>query len=433
MTKKEVVVVGGGASGMMAAGRAAEAGADVLLLEKTNRPGNKLRLTGNYRCNLTNAAELDDFIPMYGPNGRFLYHAFHRFFRDDLLALLWRFGVETKTEEDGRIFPVSDDAEGVLRAFEQYMAEGGVRVRTNARVTGISVSRRRVAGVKIGEETCRAQTVVLASGGASYPETGSSGDGYRLAEALGHKLVGLRPALVPLVVQEAEIAKSMMGVSLRRVRITFWQGQALTGPRSRVTPGRETGENPNKAVLGNHIGELTFTHFGLSGPAVLRASLAVVEAMETGPVSVSVDLFPDVNDQQLRQRLQGEFDRFGKRGARHLLGGLVPHKMVDQIIKIAGLPPDKQGHQITAEERERLVTLLKNLRFNIKTSLPLSSAMVTAGGVALEEIDPRTMASRLVRGLYFSGEVMDLDATTGGYNLQAAFSTGYVAGEEAAR
>ena len=434
MHPKKVVVLGAGASGMIAAARAAEVGASVLLLEKTNRPGNKLRLTGNQRCNLTNSADLDDFVSAFGPNGRFLYHAFHRFFRDDLLGLLWRYGIETKEEEDGRIFPASGNAEEVVTALEQYMADTGVHLRTSARATGIVVSRRRVTAVRIGEEeTCPAASVVLATGGASYPETGSSGDGYRLAEALGHRIVRLRPSLVPLVVQEADLAKSMMGVSLPNVKLTFWHRPASINPRYETMPRHEPGGRTTKANLGSHTGETIFTHYGLSGPAVLSSSLAVVEALERGPVSVSIDLYPDVSDQRLRELLQNEFNRFGKRGARHLMRSFVPHKMVDSLLKLAGLPADKEGHQITAEEREKLVTLCKDLHFNIKGSLPLASAMVTAGGISLEEIDPRTMASRVIKGLYFCGETMDLNADTGGYNLQAAFSTGYVAGEEAAR
>ncbi len=433
MTAKAVIVIGGGASGMTAAGRAAEMGTNVLLLEKTNRPGNKLRLTGNYRCNLTNSAELDDFVSMYGPSGRFLYHAFHLFFREDLLDLLWRYGVETRSEEDGRIFPVSGHAEDVVRALEQYMADGGVRLEANSRVTDILVSRRRVTGVKTETKTYPAVAVVLATGGASYPETGSSGDGYRLAGALGHEIVSLRPALVPLVVYEADLAKSMMGASLRLAKLTFTQNSVQVGSRPAPNRGVQAQHKVPEAKLATCAGELTFTHFGLSGPAVLRVSLAVVEALEKGPVSVCIDLFPEMNDQELRQRLQDEFDRFGKRGARHILASLVPKKMVDSLIKIAEISPDREGHQITAGERERLVSVLKNLRFNIKGSLPLASAMVTAGGVSLKEIDPKTMASRLIKGLYFCGEVVDLSADTGGYNLQAAFSTGYLAGEEAAR
>jgi predicted Rossmann fold flavoprotein len=426
------VVIGGGASGMVAAGRAAEMGANVVLLEKTNRPGNKLRLTGNRRGNLSNAMEMQDFISNFGDNGSFLYPAFQRFFRDDLLALLWRYGIETKTEADGRIFPVSDSAEDLAGALEQYVSDGGVDLRTNTQVTGILVSRRRVIGLKVGEKSVPAAAVVLATGGASYPETGSSGDGYRLAETAGHTIVKLRPALVPLMVQEAGLAKRLMGTTLRRARLTFRRCQATkTDPRVTAVSDQEPA-TVNKAAMGSYTGELLFTHFGLSGPIVLRASLAVVEALERGPVSVTVDLFPDLSDEQMRQRLQQEFDRYGKRGARHLMGGLVPAKMIDPLLDLSGLRPDRVGHQITADERDQMAKLLKRLQFNIKGALPVASAMVTAGGVSLKEIEPKTMASRLVKGLYFCGEVMDLAADTGGFNLQAAFSTGYVAGEEAA-
>ena len=421
----------------MAAGRAAEMGASVLLLERTNRPGNKLLLTGNKRCNLTNTKDLEDFVAMYGGNGRFLYSAFGRFFRDDLLGLMERYGVETKTEPDGRVFPASNKAEDVMNALRRYTEDCGVRLRTGARVTGIQVAGQRVVGVEIGQEPVPAAAVILATGGASYPETGSSGDGYRLAAELGHTIVKLRPALVPLIVQEMDLAKSLQGISLKNVRLTACQCEAdqidpfltLAADYGRGIGGRK----PPKPVIESRTGEMMITHFGISGPITLLMSLAVVDALERGPVSVAIDLFPALDHGQLQQRLQGDFDRYGKRSLRHLLDGLLPHKLVDPFLGMTGLPPDRLGHQMTAVERERLAGLLKSLRFNIKAPLPIASATVTAGGVSLDEIDPKTMASRLVKGLYFCGEVMDLDADTGGYNLQAAFSTGYVAGEEAGR
>jgi predicted flavoprotein YhiN len=435
--KSQVIVVGAGAGGMLAAGRAAETGASVLLLEKTNRPANKLLLTGNRRGNLTNAKELDDFIAMYGPNGRFLYSSFGRFFRDDLMALLGRYGVEAKTEPDGRVFPASNRAEDVVNALQRYMDNCGVRLRTNAKVTSIQIAKQRVTGVQIDKELVPAAAVVLATGGASYPETGSSGDGYRLASEVGHTLIGLRPALVPLIFREIDLAKSMQGVTLRNVRLTACQCEAdLIDPFLTLAAdyGRGIGgRKPPRPVIESRTGEMMMTHFGISGPIALLMSLAVVDALEHGPVSVSIDLFPKLDHGQLQQRLQGDFDRYGNRSLRHLLDGLLPHKLVDPLLQITGIPPDRLGHQITAGERERLAGLLKSLRFNIKGPLPISAATVTAGGASLDEIDPKTMESRVVKGLYFCGEVMDLDADTGGYNLQAAFSTGYVAGEEAAR
>jgi predicted flavoprotein YhiN len=435
--QNQIAVVGAGAGGMMAAGRAAETGADVLLLERTNRPGNKLRLTGNGRCNLTNVKELDEFVAMYGPNGRFLYSAFGRFFRDDLLSFLERYGVQTKTEPDGRIFTASNKAEDVVNALRRYIDETGVRVRTGARVTALRVKGQCVIGVEIGQEAVPAAAVVLATGGASYPETGSSGDGFRLAAELGHTIVKTRPALVPLIVKEIDLAKSMQGISLKNVRLTAYECEAARIDASltlKADCGRGIGgRRPPKPVIESRTGEMMITHFGIGGPIALLMSLAVVDALERGPVSVSIDLFPALDHDQLQQRLQGEFDRYGKRSLRNLLDGQLPHKLVDPFLEMTGLPPDRLGHQITAGEKERLTGLLKSLRFNIKAPLPIASATVTAGGVSLDEIDPKTMASRLVKGLYFCGEVMDLDADTGGYNLQAAFSTGWVAGEAAGR
>jgi predicted Rossmann fold flavoprotein len=422
-----IIVIGAGAGGLMAAGRAAEKGAGVLLLEKTDGPGHKILISGKTRCNLTNACDLEDFISAYGLNGRFLYGAFHRFFRDELLELMLRYGVETKTERGGRIFPVSDDAQEVVRALVKYGSDHGVELKTNLKVTGILTVKNSadalpiVCGVKTEKKEYPAGAVILAAGGASFPATGSSGDGYRLAAALGHTIVKLRPGLVPLVVEETELASSMQGVSLRNVRLTAYKGRTENVELEASSP-----------VIQSLMGEMLFTHFGLGGPITLQMSLEVVKALESGPVSVAIDLKPALDLKQLQRRLQRDFDTFSKRSLHHILKELLPQKMIEPVIKLSGLPGDKPGHQINSAERDHLAYLLKNLRFNIKSSLPLSAAMVTSGGVDLHEIDPRTMASRLVRGLFFCGEVMDIDADTGGYNLQAAFSTGYVAGESAA-
>lgn len=309
-------------------------------------------------------------------------------------------------------------------------------MRTGIRATGIQVDGGRVTGVQTEQGAYPAAAVILASGGASYPSTGSTGDGYRMAEAMGHTIVRLRPSLVPLAVREVQLARSMQGVSLRNVRLTAYPCRAdkidpsLT-PTSDV--GRGTGhERPPRPIIESRRGEMMMTHFGISGPITLQMSLAIVDALEKGPVSVSIDVQPDLSDKQLHQRLQQDFELHSKRSYRRILSELLPRKMVEPFVEMVGIPPDKPVNQISAKERERLVSLLKSLHFNIKRPLPLASAMVTAGGVSLKEIDPRTMASRLVSGLYFCGEVLDLDADTGGYNLQAAFSTGYVAGEEAA-
>jgi predicted flavoprotein YhiN len=432
-----VIVIGAGAGGMMAAGRAAELGARVLLLEKTDGPAKKLLISGKTRCNVSNSRSIEEFIAMYGANGRFLYRAFHRFFRDDLLDFLRGYGVTTKVEGDGRIFPASDDARDVVRAFESYMRQHGVELRTNAKVIAINVDGRRVTGVQTASETYPAQAVILATGGSSYPGTGSSGDGYRMAATLGHTITRLRPALVPLVVREVELAKSMQGVGLSNVRLTAYQCAADKIDTAK-TPKRDCGRGipgrkPAAPVIESRSGELMMTHSGIGGPTTLLMSLAIVDALEHGPVSISIDLKPDIDEDKLRKQLQSDLDRHGKKSYRNILGELLPPKMGDPFVAMTGIAPDKRGHEITADERESLLSSLKSLRFNVEGPLPISAAIVTAGGVSLDEIDPYTMASRLIEGLYFCGEVMDIDANTGGYNLQAAFSTGYVAGEEACR
>ena len=431
-----IIIIGGGASGMMAAGRAAECGANVLLLEKTGQPGQKILISGKTRCNLTNAKELDEFITMYGPNGNFLYHAFNHFFRKELLEFLSRYGVETKTERGGRIFPVSDDARDIMKAFEHYLTDNRVQIKTGVSVIKILVEKGCIAGVQTDTKTYYSAAVVIATGGASYPATGSTGDGYHLASAIGHTVTTLRPSLVPLVVNEIERAKSMQGVSLRNVRLTAYQGKSdeidiLKAP-TRDTGRGIPGKRPQSPIIESRKGDMMFTHFGIGGPITLQMSLAVVDALEKGPVSVAIDFKPALSNKELLERLQRDFDNYGKRTYRHILKELLPQKLIEPFIEMTRIAPDKCGHEITAEERERLFSLLKGLRFNIKSSLPITSAMVTAGGIPLKEIDPKTMASRLVKGLFFSGEVMDIDAETGGYNLQAAFSTGYLAGESAA-
>lgn len=436
MATKRIVVIGAGASGMIAAGRAAEMGARVLLLEKTRHPGKKILISGKTRCNLTNSKDIDDFIPMYGPKGRFLYSAFHRYFRDDLLSFLHRYGVETTIERGGRIFPTSGDARDVVEALERYMADHGVQMSTGVRATAIKVDDGHVTGVETERGMFPATAVILATGGASFPSTGSTGDGYQMAEAIGHTIVTLRPGLVPLAVREVELASGMQGVSLRNVRLTAYRCRAEEIdklPTPNHDYGRGTGyESPPRSIIESRMGEMMMTHFGIGGPITLQMSLAVTDALREGPVSVAIDLKPALSENQLDLRLQRDIDQWGKRGYRRILTGLLPRKMIDPFIEMSDIPPEKPAHQISAEERKRVARHLKSLRFNIKNTLPLTAAMITAGGVSLKEIDPRTMASLLVGGLFFCGEVMDLDADTGGYNLQAAFSTGYIAGEQAA-
>ncbi len=432
-----VIVIGGGAAGLMAAGRAAELGAQFILLERMDAPGKKLLITGKGRCNITNTAPLKEFLTAFGPNGRFLHGAFHRFFRDELLDFFQKRGVETKNERGGRVFPASDNASDIVNALVGYAKERGAEIRPNSRVRTIERDGNGVRGVKLDNgEFIPAEAVILAAGGASYPATGSAGDGFNLARSLGHKVNQLYPALVPLVLKEFSFAIACQGVSLKNVRLTAYAVDKASIPDMTINHdyGRGTGhEKPPLPMIESRFGEMLFTHFGIGGPITLLMSQAVARALDAGPVSIAIDLKPALSNKELDLRLQREFAAFPKRQLPAILRELLPEKMVEPMAGLSGIPLGRTAANFTAEDRHGLVKLLKNLRFEIKTTLPLGAAMVTAGGVELTEVDPRTMASKLVPGMYLAGEVLDLDADTGGYNLQSAFSTGWVAGEAAAR
>lgn len=412
VSEQRVVVVGGGAAGMMAACRAAELGAEVLLVEKMRRLGKKLRLSGKGRCNLTNVAELRTFVDHFGDTGPFLYSAFSRFFNDDLRAFFAARGVPTVVERGGRVFPASGDAHQVADALRGELYRLGVRVRMQTPVSGLRLDRGHVRGVStaLGEEIVGG-AVIVATGGASYPRTGSSGDGYRLAESVGHRVIPIRPALVPLVT-EGDLAAHLQGLSLRNVEVRL------------LLDGRE---------IGRQFGEMLFTHYGVSGPIILTLSGQAVDTLGQGRLELSINLKPALSAEQLDRRLLRDLDRYGKRTFRAILKGLLPRKLIDPFAALVGIAGDKPAHQITAAERSRVCTLLQDLRLLVVGHRPLSEAIITAGGVDTVEVDPRTMESRLVRGLYFCGEVLDIQADTGGYNLQAAFSTGWLAGESAAQ
>lgn len=421
--RRNVIVIGAGAAGLMAAGRAAELGARVLLLEKMGEAGKKILVTGQERCNVTNAAPLEAFLTAFGHNGPFLRNAFHRFFREELLALLRRYGVETQVERGGRIFPASGRAADVRDALLRYATEHGATIRYHTAVQELLVEEEHVTGVRtVGGETFPAAAAILATGGASWPGTGSTGDGYVMARDLGHTLVPLRPALVPLTVAEKARAKALQGVSLRNVACTLLE----------ATPGGKDKVLPPPWPL-PPTGEVLFTHFGLSGPLVLSLSLAAVDAVRAGKsVTLALDLKPGMTFEEVRARLQREFEQYPQRKLPHLLRGWLPGSLADELAKLTPSGAERPVFTIRAGERDELATLLKNFRWRITGSLPLAAGMVTAGGVALKEVDPRSFASRRVVGLYLVGEVLDLAADTGGYNLQAAFSSGYLAGEAAA-
>ena len=402
----------------MAAGQAAAAGASVLLLERTARLGAKLRITGKGRCNLTNTAPLEEFLEHFAfldhdiSSRSFLRNAFARFFAPELIAFFEELGVPTVVERGGRIFPASEDAHQVAEALIHFVQSQGVEIRLRSRVIRLIQEGSRLSGVVLERgEPIRAGAVIIATGGASYPRTGSTGDGYRLAQEAGHRIVPIRPALVPLIIAGSE-PKAMMGLSLRNVEVRL------------LLDGRE---------FARDWGEMLFTHYGVSGPIILTLSGPAVARLGQGHLEMSINLKPALTPEELDARLRRDLERSGKRIFRNLLKELLPHKMIDVVIARTGIPPDKPGYQITGAERQQLRNLLQDFRLTIIGHRPLEEALVTAGGVDTREIDPRTMASRLVRGLYFAGEVLNVQADTGGFNLQAAFSTGCVAGRSAAQ
>ncbi|MFH1293603.1 MAG: NAD(P)/FAD-dependent oxidoreductase [Pseudomonadota bacterium] len=428
MSKPRVIVIGGGPAGLIAAGQAAKLGAETLLLEKMDRPGRKLRITGKGRCNLTNIAPLSQFIEHFRPNGRFLRQAFSQFLTSELLAFFEELGVPTVTERGGRVFPASGRAQDVVDALVQWIGECGVKLRNGSTVERLNVEEKKVTGVKVYRAVSRmreasairpscgqiyhADAVIIATGGASYPETGSTGDGYQLAELAGHSIVQIRPALVPLETR-GDIAQRLQGLSLRNVKVQV-----------RVD-GKKRGQG---------FGEMVFTHFGVSGPAILSLSRQVVDALRLGQkVELSIDLKPALDHGKLDARLLRELDAHGKQHFQTLLKELLPRKMIPVCMDLVDIFHGKVGHQITTMERKRLRMWLKDFRLQVNAYRPFNEAVVTAGGVNTREVEPRTMASRIVEHLYFAGEVLDVDADTGGYNLQAAFSTGWIAGRSAAQ
>ncbi|HXK96271.1 MAG: NAD(P)/FAD-dependent oxidoreductase [Limnochordia bacterium] len=405
----KVIVIGGGAAGLMAAGSAAERGADAVLLEKNDILGKKLRISGKGRCNITNAMPINDFTACYPGNGRFLYSALTRFTNQDLTAFFGRYGVKTKVERGGRVFPESDSAHQVADALIRYAKDHGVEFRMNTRVTEISAINGQIDGVETDVGFLSANRVILATGGASYPGTGSTGDGYRLAAALGHTIITPFPALVPLRTRETWV-KQVSGLSLRNVSATIIKG------------------NDTKRAA-TEFGEMLFAHFGVTGPIILTLSRQAGLWLREGfPVTLRIDLKPALSESQLDQRIQRDFGQVQRKQFKNSLGRLLPKNLIPVIVALSGIDPEKPVHQITRSERLNLVTLLKRLELSIIETLPLQAAIVTAGGVCVKEIDPKTMQSRLVKGLFFAGEVIDVDGVTGGFNLQAAFSTGRLAG-----
>lgn len=413
----KVIVVGGGPAGLMAAGQASLSGAQVFLIEKMERPGRKLAITGKGRCNLTNDTELSEFLTHFGRNSRFLRGAFHRFFVPELLEFFRQLGIQTVTERGGRIFPVRNDANEIVTALVNWANATGVIIRPNTRAEQLVLSENRISGVIVRNpnsttEKLNADAVIIATGGASYPGTGSTGDGYRLAKSAGHSITPVRPALVPLVTV-GNLAARLQGLSLKNVGIKVFA---------------------DSRKIADEFGEMLFTHFGLSGPVILTVSKLVVDALNAKQkVRISIDLKPALDDQKLDLRLQRDFAQHGKMQFKSVLKEFLPQKLIPVCLDLIKIPPEKTCNQITTAERRRLRLWLKNFNFDISGHRGFGEAIITAGGVALNEVDSQTLQSKIVQGLYFAGEILDLDADTGGYNLQAAFSTGWLAGQSAGR
>ena len=405
---KQIVVIGGGAAGLMAAVIAGREGARVILLEKMNMVGKKMGITGKGRCNITNSADISDFIKNTPGNGKFLYGAYERFSNVDLLALLHECGLKTKVERGGRVFPESDSALEVRNLFMKMLKKYNVTVHLNEAVTKIVTKDNVVTGVVTTKESYACEAVIIATGGASYPLTGSTGDGYRLAEGGGHSITDIRPSLVPIVTEESWV-KDIMGLSLRNVEVSIVS---------------------KEKVQAKMFGEMMFTHFGVTGPTILSLSHTVRELVrkkKTAPIAVSINLKPALTAEVLDKRLQKDFDLYSKKQLANGMKDLLPSNLIPIIISLAKLDPAKPINQITKEERQQLCHVLQHMTLTVKGLRPVEEAIVTAGGISLKEFNPKTMESKLVKGLYCAGEVLDIDAFTGGYNLQAAFSTGYVA------
>ena len=410
----KVLIIGGGAAGMMAAAFAAKNGNRVEVFEKNEKLGKKLFITGKGRCNITNAADLEDFFPAVTSNPKFLYSAFYSFTNEQVISFFEELGVKTKVERGGRVFPVSDHSSDVIQALKSEMERLGVKINLNAEVKELITEKnstietvdgiRLVSGKKISGDA-----VIVATGGISYPSTGSTGDGYRFARRCGHKVSELSPSLVPMEVNEW-YAGELMGLSLRNIEI-------------RITDG--------KKKLYQEFGEMLFTHYGVTGPVILSASSVVGKKLKDTELTLHIDLKPALTEEQLDKRVLREFETNHNRQFKNAVDSLFPSKLRPVIVELSGIPEEKKVHEITKEERLRFVRLIKDFTMTLTGLRGYNEAIITKGGVSVKEIDPGTMESKLVKGLYFAGEVLDLDAVTGGYNLQIAWSTGYLAGMNA--
>lgn len=402
-----VIVIGAGAAGLMAAWKAAEHGREVLLLEKNDQVGRKILISGKGRCNITNNTDIEGLIENIPGNGNFLYSSFYSFSNENMIMLLKEAGLETKVERGGRVFPVSDRSKDVVRVLQRLAENKGVQIQTNTAVDSIVAKNGVVCGVRLKNgKVLEAVSVVLATGGASYPGTGSTGDGYKMAKNLGHRIVPLKPSLVPLMTAEKWIGE-LQGLSLKNISITII-------------------DKKDRKIYSD-FGEMIFTHFGVSGPVILSASRHILP-YDYKNVRLVIDLKPALDEDTLDARLQRDFEKYSRKQFKNSLNDLLPQKMIPVVINLSQIDEDKPVNQITKTERRALVVLLKNFSLEITGARPIAEAIVTAGGVCTDEINPSTMESKLVKGLYLCGEVIDVDGYTGGFNLTIAFSTGVLAG-----
>ena len=407
----KVVIIGGGAAGMAAAIVAAECGHDVSVYEKNEKLGKKIYMTGKGSSNLTNGCDTEDLFRHMVSNGKFLYSAIYGFTNFDIVDLVEANGCPVKEERGARMFPVSDHASDVTGALERKMRSLGVKIFLNEPVKDIVIREEKAAGIILEKsgKTVEADAVVIATGGLSYPSTGSTGDGYRFAKEAGHTVTPLSPALVPFVCAEDDV-KELQGLSLRNIEVTVWNG---------------------KKVLWKEFGEMLFTHFGVSGPVVLSASSYAAKIIRKTPLKMDIDLKPALSKEQLDARILRDFDEAKNKQFKNALNHLFPAKLIPVMIKRSGIDPEKQVNEVTAEERKRLVDLTKAFTVTLTGLRGYNEAIVTQGGVNVKEVNPSTMESKKLKGLYFAGEVLDLDGVTGGFNLQIAWSTGMLAGRSA--
>ena len=411
----KVIVIGGGPAGMMSAISSAEIGNQVILIEKMQSLGRKLLITGKGRCNITSSLDMEEFIKNTPGNGMFLHSCYKQYTNKDIIKFLRKEGLEVKEERGNRIFPITNKSLDVLKCFTKKIKELNINVMYNTKVEEILIEKDRIVGIKANGREFNADKVILATGGKSYPLTGSTGDGYELAKKLGHTITKIHPSLVPLETYEKDICKRLQGLSLRNVKIML----------------KDIENNKN---IYEDFGEMVFTHFGVSGPIILSASAHLVrykkieEKLKNKKIILSIDLKPALSIEKLDTRILRDFNNQKNKYFKNSLDELLPQKLIDIIVEKSKIAPSKKVNEITKEERRQILATLKQFEITLKDFRPIEEAIITSGGINIKEINPKTMESKLIKGLYFAGEIIDVDSYTGGFNLQIAYSTGYVAG-----